>query len=70
MSHKEVGGLRLHRWWVGLALAVVTVLGGAVLTATTAAAATNLIANGDFETGTTGGWTCSRCRWSRRMSSR
>lgn len=51
--------LRLHRWLAGLSLALVTCVGGALLAATTAAAATNLVTNGDFETGTTGAWTCS-----------
>jgi chitinase len=50
---------RLQRWSGGLAAVVVTCVGAALLAATPSAAATNLITNGDFETGTTGGWTCS-----------
>ena len=50
---------RLHRWFGGLAVVVVTCVGAAMLAATSAAAATNLVTNGDFETGTAGGWTCS-----------
>ncbi|HEX3589676.1 MAG TPA: glycosyl hydrolase family 18 protein [Pseudonocardiaceae bacterium] len=51
--------LRINRWLAGLSLAVVTCVGGALLAATTAAAATNLITNGDFEAGSASGWTCS-----------
>jgi chitinase len=43
----------------GLALAVVTCLGGALLAASTANAATNLVTNPGFETGNTSGWSCS-----------
>ncbi len=49
---------RFHRWLAGVTLAVVTCVGGALLATTNAAAATNLMVNGDFEAGSTGGWSC------------
>jgi chitinase len=44
---------------VGLAAAVVTCVAAALLASTASAAGANLATNGDFETGGTGGWTCS-----------
>ncbi|HEY1571538.1 MAG TPA: glycoside hydrolase family 18 protein [Pseudonocardiaceae bacterium] len=49
---------RFQRWLGGLAVVVVTCVGAALLAATSAAAATNLVTNGDFEAGTTSGWSC------------
>ena len=50
-----VGLSRLSRWMVGLAVPAVT---GALLVAGNAAAATNLVTNGGFESGNTAGWSC------------
>lgn len=49
---------RFHRWLGGLTVVIVTCVGAALIATTSATAATNLVTNGDFEAGTTSGWSC------------
>jgi chitinase len=51
-------GRRLNRWIPGVAVAVLACAGIALLPAANAVAATNLVNNGDFESGSTSGWSC------------
>jgi len=57
---RSTSGLR-HRWRLGIVVAAGLLAAAAVplLTAPPVSAATNLLANPGFETGTTAGWSCS-----------
>ncbi len=57
-SNLEMVAVGLNKWIAGLAVAVLASAGAALLPAS-ASAATNLINNPGFETGSTSGWTCS-----------
>jgi chitinase len=54
-----VVGRRLNRWIPGVVVAALACTGIAFLPAASAAAATNLVSNGDFESGSTAGWSCA-----------